>query len=310
MALIPPVCASQQDFPNISFQSFSLFIFSTFHYNISLETVLFLLFSLTGNTDLLNLHSWQQQKIYPSERGKLFTGWMIALVNALHDHLDEETTSHLFLISDQEYDRDKLLGDKLHNMAQKLKLLPYTKSNQFKPKHVEPISHDRIKPVHLLCPSTFTCTTANCTPRALLQCTKDQDIPHTKLIIGTTIHENVPVLTGRCPLCDTQYAADHENFLDSNDNITWKRLYTNNAWYLKAGHNLWVDPSFSKAVMNGMFSFQAKHIPNFGITVMDLHPLRSHSDMFGRPSPRNLLEQLQLNLLTPWNLLIIYQYLK
>ena len=48
---------------------------------------------------------------------------MIALVNALHDHLDEETTSHLFLISDQEYDCDKLLGDKLHNMAQKLKLL-------------------------------------------------------------------------------------------------------------------------------------------------------------------------------------------
>ena len=229
MALIPPVYASQRDFPNISFQSFSPFISSTFHHDISLETVLFLLFSLTENTDLLNLHSRQQQKLYPSERGKLFTGWMIALVNALHDHLDEETTSHLFLISDQEYDRDKLLGDKLHNMAQKLKLLPYTKSNQFKPKRVEPISHERIKPVHLLCPRTFTCTTANCTPRALLQCTKDRDIPHTKLIIGTTIHENVPVLTGRCPLCDTQYAADRECFLDPNDNTTWKRLYTNNA---------------------------------------------------------------------------------
>ncbi|KAF8808432.1 hypothetical protein BYT27DRAFT_7255550 [Phlegmacium glaucopus] len=41
MALIPPVYASQCDFPNISFQSFSLFISSTFHSNISLATVLF-----------------------------------------------------------------------------------------------------------------------------------------------------------------------------------------------------------------------------------------------------------------------------
>jgi hypothetical protein len=182
---------------------------------------------------------------------------MSALVNALHDQLDEETTSHLFLNSDHEVNRDKILGDKLHDMAQKLKLLPYTKSNQFKSKRVEPVSQDRIKPVYLLCPTTFTCTTATCNPRSLLQCTKDRDIPHTKLIIGTTLHDKVPVLTGKCPLCDTRYAADRERFLDSNDNITWKWLYTNNARYLKVGQNLWVDRSFSKAVMNGMFSFHA-----------------------------------------------------
>jgi hypothetical protein len=222
MALIPPVCASHRDFPNISFQSFSLFISSAFHQDISLATVLFLLFSLTENTDLLNLHSRQQQQIYSSERGSKFTGWMSALVNALHDQLDEETTSHLFLNSDHEVNRDKILGDKLHDMAQKLKLLPYTKSNQFKSKRVEPVSQDRIKPVYLLCPTTFTCTTATCNPRSLLQCTKDRDIPHTKLIIGTTLHDKVPVLTGKCPLCDTRYAADRERFLDSNDNITWK----------------------------------------------------------------------------------------
>lgn len=255
--MIPPVYAAQRDFPNISFQSFSLFISSTFHQDISLATVLILLFSLTENTDLLNLHSRQQQKLYPSERGKQYTGWMIALVNALQGQLDEDTISHLFLNSENEVDRDKLLGDKLHNMAQKLKLLPYTKSNQFKPKRVEPISHDRIKPVLLICPTTFTCTTASCTARGLLQCTKDRDIPHSKLIIGTTIHDNVPVLTGKCPLCDTRYAADRERYLDQTDKTTWKRLYTNKARYLKAGQNLWVDRSFSKAVMNGMFSFHA-----------------------------------------------------
>ena len=181
---------------------------------------------------------------------------MSALVNALKNQLDEETTSHLFLNSDQE-DHNKLLGDKLDNMAQKLKLLPYTKSNQFKSKRVEPISHDQIRPIHLLCPSAFACTTATCNPCSLLQFTKDCDIPYTKLIIGTTVHNDVPVLTGRFPTCDTRYTADHERFVDSNDNITWQRLYINNARYLKVGQNLWVDRSFSKAVMNGMFSFHA-----------------------------------------------------
>src|SRR5882762_4293229 len=257
MALIPPVYASQRDFPNISFQTFSLFISSTFHSDISLSTVLFLLFSLTENTDLLNLHSHQQQQLYTSERSIKYTGWMSSMVNALLNQLDEDTILHLFLKSDQENDRDKLLGDKVHDMAQQLKLLPYTKSNQFKSNRVLPISHDKIKPVRLICPRTFTCTTASCSPRSLLQLSRDRDIPRTKLIIGTTTHNEVPVLTEKCPTCDTHYTADHERFLDSNDNITWKRLYTNNAQYLKVGQNLWVDRSFSKAVLNGMFSFHA-----------------------------------------------------
>ena len=257
MALIPPVYASQRDFPNISFQSFSQLISSIFHPDISLATVLFLLFSLTENTDLLNLHSRQQQKIYLSEKVTKYTGWMSALVIALCNQLDEETKTHLFLDSELIETTNELLGNKLDVMAQKLKLLPYTKSGQFKSKRIQPISHDQIKPILLLCPSTFTCTTASCNPRSLLQYTRDRDIPHTKLIINTTIHDKVPVLTGKCPLCDTRYAADRERFLDPTDNTTWKRLYTNNARYLKVGQNLWVDRSFSKAIMNGMFSFHA-----------------------------------------------------
>jgi hypothetical protein len=257
MALIPSANASQCDFPNITFQSFSQFISSTFHPDISLATVLFLLFSLTENTDLLNFHSRQQQQLYPSEKITKYTAWMTALINALLAQLDEGTTCHLFTNSDPEDDHNKLLGEKIDAMAQKLKLLPYTNSNHFKSNRVQPISQDKIKPVHLLCPSTFTCTTASCNPRSLLQFTRDRDVPHTKLIIGTDIYDEVPVLTGRCPLCDTRYSADRERFLDSSDNTTWKRLYTNNARYLKIGQNLWVDRSFSKAVMNGMFSFHA-----------------------------------------------------
>ena len=257
MALIPSANASQPDFPNITFQSFNHFISSTFHPDISLATVLFLLFSLTENTDLLNLHSRQQQQLYPSEKVTKYTAWMTALINAILAKLDEETTCHLFTNSVPKDDHNKVLIEKFDAMAQKLKLLPYTKSNHYKSNCVQPISQDKIKPVHLLCPSTFTCTTASCNPRSLLQFTRDRDVPHTKLIIGTDIYDEVPVLTGRCPLCDTRYSADRERFLDSSDNTTWKRLYTNNARYLKIGQNLWVDRSFSKAVMNGMFSFHA-----------------------------------------------------
>src|ERR1700679_3876186 len=84
MALIPPVCASQHNFPNISFQSFSFFISSTFYPDISLSMVLFLLFTLTENSDLLNLHSRQQQQIYSSERILEYTGWMHQQVSNLH----------------------------------------------------------------------------------------------------------------------------------------------------------------------------------------------------------------------------------
>ncbi|KAF8806235.1 hypothetical protein BYT27DRAFT_7295054, partial [Phlegmacium glaucopus] len=191
------------------------------------------------------------------EKTTKHTGWMSALVTALFNQLNKETASHLFLESEPKDDHNRLLGNKLHAMAQKLKLLPYTKSSQFKSKRVQPISYNRIKPIYLLCPSTFTCTTATCNPCSLLQFTRDHDIPHTKLIIGTTIHDEVPVLTGRCPTCDTRYAADRERFPDPDDNPTWKCLSNNNARYLKVGHNLWVDRSFSKAVMNGMFSFHA-----------------------------------------------------
>jgi hypothetical protein len=98
---------------------------------------------------------------------------MIALVNALLVQLDEETTCHLFSNSNQEDDRNKILGVKVDAMAQKLKLLPHTKSNQFKSNRILPISHEKIKPVHLLCPSTFTCTTATCNPHSLLQFTRE-----------------------------------------------------------------------------------------------------------------------------------------
>ena len=120
--------------------------FQIFHFNhlvnlylpsftlTSLATMLFLLFSLTKNTDLLNPHSQQQQKLYFSEKVTKYTGWMSALVIALHDQLDKKKITHLFLDSEPIEKTNELLGNKLDDMAQKLKLLPYTKSGQFKSK--------------------------------------------------------------------------------------------------------------------------------------------------------------------------------
>jgi len=75
------------------------------------------------------------------------------------------------------------------------------------------------------------------------------------LIKGSKIHENVQVLTGYCPSCNTKYFADHERVLQPNNKHT--KVYLNSAKYLKVGQSLWVDRVFSNTVLNGMYSFHA-----------------------------------------------------
>jgi hypothetical protein len=59
MGLLPTVYAApdQTPFPNITFGLFADFVNHNFCSNISLATVLTVLFTLTNNTDLRNLHS-------------------------------------------------------------------------------------------------------------------------------------------------------------------------------------------------------------------------------------------------------------
>jgi len=75
------------------------------------------------------------------------------------------------------------------------------------------------------------------------------------LIKGTTIHKKVHVLSGKCSHCDARYHADHEGV----DQASGRRnkIYLNSAKYVKVGQNIWVDRSFSNAVVNGMYSFYA-----------------------------------------------------
>ena len=73
----------QDPFPDVSFEVFSRFILANFGKKISLSTVLVILFSMTNNPDLLNLHARQQHTEVEGENAQNSTGWIRALANAL-----------------------------------------------------------------------------------------------------------------------------------------------------------------------------------------------------------------------------------
>ena len=93
-----------------------------------------------------------------------------------------------------------------------------------------------------------------CQPRSLLLWTQQQQIPEVTLIKGTNIFKKVSVLTGHCPKCKALYCVDHETFGPLN---AQKKAYLNDAQYLKIGQSTYVDCVFSKAVLNGIYSFHA-----------------------------------------------------
>jgi hypothetical protein len=266
MALPVTATPSQSPFPNILFTEFSRAVTTTFGSSVTLATVLAILFSLTDNTDLLNLHFRQQ---HPTETGenKIHTsGWITALVNALSDKLGKKRTSSLFF--DYEYSeslwendgnkrRIKLIAGKLDSFANDLSLSPYDQDGNYCGK-LGAISHDKIQPALVICPTSFVCATQSCSPRSLLQASRSRDIPLVTCVKGHTIHKNVPVLTGQCHSCQTSYSADHERFQDlSTISKPWKREYLNSAKYIKIGQALWVDRLFCASAVNAMYNFHA-----------------------------------------------------
>ena len=247
----------QHAFPNVSFSTFSDTIQSTFGPNISLATVLAILFTLIENPDLLNLHFRQQQPKCGGENKVQISGWIIALVNALSNQLGRKRTETVFSENELARQNNKvdLLAGKLDNLAISLKLSIYDNEGNYTGKLL-PISHSKIEPAYVICPSSFVCGTKNCSPRSLLQSTRDRDIPLVTLIKGHTVHQDIPVLTGKCPRCETLYAADHERFKDTSTvQNSLKRVYLNSAKYMKIGKTLWVDPLFATSALNAMYNF-------------------------------------------------------
>ena len=75
---LPTVVSSSenQPFPDITFNVFSDFISQHFSSRVSLATVLLVLFSLTENPDLLNLHSRQKTSLLQGENKQSTSGWI------------------------------------------------------------------------------------------------------------------------------------------------------------------------------------------------------------------------------------------
>ena len=261
VAFLPTVSAKPdiQPFPDITFKFFSDFVAQNFSSCISLATVLLVLFSLTENPDLLNLHSRQQNPFVQGERKQTTSGWIKTLTRALQERIGDKSRT---LLKQKEIppnsDNNSLItpiASKLDGMADILRLKPiYSKEGKLKHK-LRTISHQEIAAVHIICPASVECQDKACSPVALLQDSRFWDIPRVTLIKGTTIYKNVFVLYAKCAHCNTIYYADHEaiNQVSSKRN----KIFLNSAKYLKVGQSIWVNRSFSNSVVNGIYSFHA-----------------------------------------------------
>lgn len=245
-------------FPDLSFSVFGDIIKDNFGPDISLSSVLTILFTLIENPDLLNLHFRQQHPKFPGEYNTQHSGWILSLVRALKFKLGKRRTSTMFENDTSEnINQDRIIAEKLDKMANNLGLSPYDSEGDYKGKLL-PVSTKKIQPAYVICPNSFVCCTGSCNPRSLVQHTKIGDIPKVVLIKGHSIVENVPVLTGYCRGCKTLYSADHERFetnLQGPDKL--KRVYLNSAKCIKIGQSLWVDRLFCTSAVNAMYNFHA-----------------------------------------------------
>jgi hypothetical protein len=256
LGILPVVSAnsSQSPFPDIPCHVFNGFVQNHFSSQISLTTVLTILFSLTNNPDLLNLHARQQHPKAEGEIAQTTSGCIKALAHALENRLANATATMFH----GEENKSELTNDQVvthidmkpDGLAKVLKLDPYDKRDQFCEK-LKPVSEQNIEPVYVICPGSSECETMECQSHF----TQEHDTSKATLIKGTKIHDNVPVLAGQFPVCLTTYHADHEHFKSADG--TWTKLYLNSARHLKVGQKIWVDCTFSTAVLNGTYHFHA-----------------------------------------------------
>ena len=84
--------SSEMLFPDISFKDFNKFINNNFSPQVSLSTVLLVLFTIAENSDLY-LHARQENPQCTGEVKQLSSGWIRALTRSLMDRLEEKTNS-------------------------------------------------------------------------------------------------------------------------------------------------------------------------------------------------------------------------
>src|ERR1700722_20327472 len=92
LGLLPSASAasSQSPFTDLTFQTFAQFIENNFNSKLSMATVLTVLFTMTNNPDLLNLHNRQQKALVEGENNHVMTGWMIDLSRVLQEKIEDD----------------------------------------------------------------------------------------------------------------------------------------------------------------------------------------------------------------------------
>ncbi len=250
--------APELSFSDVSFDIFNIFIQSTFSSKISLSTVLMLLFTITGNTDLLNLHARQQNSQFSYEQKRDSSPWMNSLARAIQRQTNKRKLKTLFKKKEISEDlmgeeSKEMLSIKLNSFANLLGLNSFGPNGELIQK-LAPVSNHDIQPILVLCPTSYECMDIECQSRSLLLWTRQQQIPEVTLIKGIKIFKRVSVLTGHCPKCKAVYAVDHETYGPPNAR---KKTYLNDAQYFKVGQSTYVDCVFSNAVLNGIYNFHA-----------------------------------------------------
>ena len=171
VSVLPVTAAmtSEQPFPNITFASFNEFVVKHFNSNVSLATVLLVLFTMTENPDLLNLHARQKHPHCVGEIKQVSSGWIRALARSLESQLKTDI-DQLFqeTISVNEDDVISPLTKKIDKLMDVLKLNPFSKSGKLK-KRIYKVSYDKIAAVHIICPFSMECEDTQCDPRAMQQ---------------------------------------------------------------------------------------------------------------------------------------------
>jgi len=263
MGLLPIVSAAPLDdpFSGITFRAFSEFVEQHFSSRISLSTVLVVLFTITNNSDLLNLHVRQQHPL-PDECLQLLSGWLKALARVLDEKLGQDT-GKLFQTSDNvsgldNDQKNSAIAIKLDALYKLLDLSPYNEEGVFLQSRAKQ-ARKEIEPAYVVCPTSMQCQTQSCNGRSLHINTRHRDTPRATLIKGSKVYNEVHVLSGKCSRCKTIYYADHESSgqIDDSGVDGTTKFYLNNAKYLKVGQSLWVDRVFSGGVMNGIYHFHA-----------------------------------------------------
>lgn len=257
--LVPGVSAISptQSFPNISFHDFANFISSTFSDDISLPTVLVLLFTLTENPEFLNLQGRRKfSKLADDDKISAVTPWMAMLARLLLGVRLPDTRDELFRPEDSihfgsgvSYTTQSVnsLSKKLDSMILLLDLNTYQANGTLRHRR-KPISYDMIEPIHLICPQAYQCEMEGCAPYSLALTTQYSQVPRVNLLKAGRVHAFAFVLAGNCNHCKSTYYADHDRFR-SQDDGEWKNSYLNSAAYLKLGQSTWADRSFTKYVI-------------------------------------------------------------